>query len=130
MDMSLNLQGKRALVFAAGGSIGSAVAREFAAQGAQVFLSGPSKLKIERLAKEIDPSGRCTHAAEVNALDESAVKAYVDGIVREVGGVDVVFNAIGPRPQEYGGGRNVLDLSTDEFMVPLDIVVRSQFITA
>src|SRR5262249_5047846 len=36
-DLSL-LHGKRAVVFGAGGSIGAAVARKFAAEGAQVFL--------------------------------------------------------------------------------------------
>ncbi len=130
MDKSPNLKGKRAVVFAAGGSIGAAVAMEFVAQGAEVFLSGRTKSKIQALAKEIDPSGRCAHAAELDALDESAVEAYVDGVVRDVGGVDVVFNAIGPLAQEYGGGRNAVDLSTEEFMVPLNTVVRSQFITA
>src|SRR5262245_11610424 len=130
VDRSQNLEGKRALVFAAGGSIGAAVAREFAAQGAEVFLSGRTKPKIHALAKEIDPSGDRAHAAELDALDESAVEAYVGGVVRDAGGVDVAFNAIGPRVQDYGGGRNAVDLSTAEFMVPLNTVVRSQFITA
>jgi NAD(P)-dependent dehydrogenase (short-subunit alcohol dehydrogenase family) len=130
MDKSLNLEGKRALVFAAAGSIGAAVATEFGAQGAEVFLSGRTKSKIEGLAKEIDPSGKRAHAATLDALDESAVRAYVDGVVRDAGGVDIVFNAIGPVAQEYGGGRNAVDLTTAEFMVPLNTVVRSQFITA
>jgi NAD(P)-dependent dehydrogenase (short-subunit alcohol dehydrogenase family) len=34
------LQKKTALVFAATGAIGSAVARQFAAQGARVYISG------------------------------------------------------------------------------------------
>ncbi len=130
MDKSQDLEGKRALVFAAGGSIGAAVAREFAAQGAEVFLSGRTSSKIEGLARDIDPSGRRAHAAALDALDESAVLAYVDRVVRNAGGVDIVFNAIGPLPQEYGGGRNAVDLTTEEFMVPLNTVVRSQFITS
>ena len=35
-----NLQGKYAVVFGAGGSVGAAVAKEFAAEGAEVFLAG------------------------------------------------------------------------------------------
>ena len=130
MDNSSNLKGKRALVFGAGGSIGGAMAREFAAQGAEVFLSGHSKSKLQALAQEIDPSGKWAHAAELDALDEPAVKAYVDGVFRDAGGVDVVFNAIGPLAHEYGGGRNAVELTVEEFMVPLDKLVRSQFITA
>ncbi|HKA10159.1 MAG TPA: SDR family oxidoreductase [Candidatus Dormibacteraeota bacterium] len=127
---SSNLKGKRALVFGAGGSIGAAIAREFAAQGAEVFLSGRTKSKVEALAKEIDPTGKRAHAAQVDANDEAAVAAYVDGVARDTGGVDVVFNAIGPRPQEYGGGINALDITVDQYMNPLMNVVRSQFITA
>jgi NAD(P)-dependent dehydrogenase (short-subunit alcohol dehydrogenase family) len=127
---SLLLEGKRALIFAAGGSIGAAVAREFLVQGAEVFLSGRSKAKVEGLANDIGGNGNLVHAAEVDALDEAAVASYTDRVVRDAGGVDIVFNAIGPLPREYGGGRNALDLSVDEFMTPLRTVVQSSFITA
>ena len=40
-----NLQGKHAVVFGAGGSIGAAVAKEFAAEGAEVFLAGRTKTR-------------------------------------------------------------------------------------
>jgi NAD(P)-dependent dehydrogenase (short-subunit alcohol dehydrogenase family) len=39
MSNSSILHGKRAIVFGAGGSIGAAVAREFAAEGAHVFVA-------------------------------------------------------------------------------------------
>lgn len=130
MENSLNLKGKRAVVFGAGGSIGAALAREFAAQGAEVFLSGRTKSKVQAVANEIDPTGKCAHAAEVDALDEQAVNTYIASIVHDAGGIDVVFNAIGPLAAEYGGGRPAVDVTTAEFMVPLLKVVKSQFITA
>jgi FlaA1/EpsC-like NDP-sugar epimerase len=40
MNSTPILKGNHALVFGAGGSIGSAAAKEFAKQGAEVFLSG------------------------------------------------------------------------------------------
>lgn len=130
MDNSSNLDGKRALIFAAGGSISAALAREFAVQGARVFLSGRTKSKVQALAEAIDPTGKCAHAAELDALDEQAVEAYVEAVVRDAGGIDVVFNGIGPRVSEYGGGKGPLDTTTAEFMVPLTQVVKSNFITA
>ena len=130
MNNSVNLNWKRALVFGAGGSIGAALAWEFAAQGAEVFLSGRTMSSVEAVAKEIDPTGKCAHAAEVDALDEQAVSAYIEAVVRDAGGIDIVFNAIGPLAAEYGAGKSAVDLSTGEFMVPLTTVVRSQFITA
>ena len=53
MSSSQILQGKNALVFGAGGSIGAAVAREFAAEGAEVFLSGRTSSSVETVAKQI-----------------------------------------------------------------------------
>ena len=47
MTGSSILQGKRAIIFGAGGSIGAAVAREFAAEGAHVFLAGRTKANVE-----------------------------------------------------------------------------------
>lgn len=39
MNSTPILKGKHAVVFGAGGSIGTAVAKEFASEGAEVFLS-------------------------------------------------------------------------------------------
>jgi 3-oxoacyl-[acyl-carrier protein] reductase len=130
MGHSTNLAEKSAVVFGAGGALGAALAREFAAQGADVYLSGRTKSKVQALANEIDPTGKLAHAAEVDALDERAVNTYLDAVAGDTGRIDVVFNAIGPRIQEYGGGRRAVDLSVAEFMLPLTTVVRSQFITA
>jgi NAD(P)-dependent dehydrogenase (short-subunit alcohol dehydrogenase family) len=40
MNTNSILNGKNAVIFGAGGSIGAAVAKEFAAEGAEVFLAG------------------------------------------------------------------------------------------
>ena len=91
------LQGKHALVFGAGGSVGAATAKEFAAEGAEVFLSGRTK-NVQSVADQIMAVGGKAHAAVVDALDEAAVTAYVDGIANETGRIDIVFNAVGTRP--------------------------------
>jgi 3-oxoacyl-[acyl-carrier protein] reductase len=71
------LQGKRALVFGAGGSAGAAIAKEFAAEGAEVFLSGRTASNVEDVAREIDAAGGRSHVTVLDALDETAVDAYV-----------------------------------------------------
>jgi NAD(P)-dependent dehydrogenase (short-subunit alcohol dehydrogenase family) len=53
MSNSNILAGKNAVVFGAGGTIGSAVAREFAAEGAEVFLAGRTSANVETVAKQI-----------------------------------------------------------------------------
>ena len=51
MTASQILQGKRAVVFGAGGSIGAAVGKEFAAEGAEVFLAGRTAANVEAAVK-------------------------------------------------------------------------------
>ena len=130
MNTAQPLKGKHAVVFGAAGSFGSAVAKEFAAEGADVYLSGRSKSSLEAVAAHITADGGRAHVAVVDAEDATAVDAYVDGIAKEAGTIDVVFNAVGPRLKDYGGGKSAMELTVDEFMVPLTRLVRSQFITS
>jgi NAD(P)-dependent dehydrogenase (short-subunit alcohol dehydrogenase family) len=124
------LQGKHAVVFGGGGSIGAAVAKQFAAEGAEVFLSGRTKSNVDAAARKITAAEGRAHAAVVDALDEANVEDYLDGIARQTGRLDVVFNAVGPLATEYGNGKHAVDLSVEEYMVPLTRIVKSQFITA
>jgi 3-oxoacyl-[acyl-carrier protein] reductase len=130
MTTSSVLRDKRAVVFGAGGSIGSAVASELAAEGAEVFLAGRTASSIERVAKKIADAGGRVHAQVVDTLDAAAVDDHVESIVRQAGRVDNEFNATGPRVGEYRNGTPALDLSVDQFMTPVETVLRSQFITA
>lgn len=75
------LRGKHAVVFGAGGSIGTAVAKEFAAEGAEVFLSGRTKSSVEAVANQIVAKGGRAHAAAIDTLYEAAVNEYINGIV-------------------------------------------------
>jgi NAD(P)-dependent dehydrogenase (short-subunit alcohol dehydrogenase family) len=99
------LKGKHAVVFGAAGSIGSGVAREFAAQGAELFLVGRSHPGLEELAEEITDGGGQAHVAVIDAEDATAVDAYIERISREAGSVDVVCNVVGPRAKDYGNGK-------------------------
>src|SRR6202022_1269801 len=110
------LRGKYAVVFGAGGSIGAAVAKEFAAEGAEVFLSGRNKSNVEAVTTEITKGGGGAHAAVVDAEDPASVDEYVDGVARRTGRIDIVFNAIGPLVAEYGNGKHAVDLTIEEFM--------------
>src|SRR5262249_44218275 len=130
MNESGLLHRKRALVFGAGGSIGAAVAKEFVAEGAEVFASGRNSASLEDVSRHIVAAGGRGHTAVVDARDERAVTAYVDGIAAKAGGIDIEFNAIGPHPTEYGNGKHAVDLSVEEYMVPLETIVKPRFITA
>jgi NAD(P)-dependent dehydrogenase (short-subunit alcohol dehydrogenase family) len=130
MATSLMLRGKVAVVFGGGGSIGAAVARQFAAEGAHVFVSGRTARTAERIAKEIAAAGGRAQADTVDALHETAVSDYIGSVVAQTGRVDIEFNATGPRAAEYANGTPAVDLPADLFCVPVTTVLCSQYITA
>src|SRR5713226_3056660 len=124
------LKNKHAVIFGAGGAVGEAVAKEFAAQGATVFLSGRRLASVEQVAASIHKDGGIAYAAEVDALDEQAVQTYLDGVAQEGGSIDILLNVMGPQPKDYGNGTNTLELPLEQYLLPLTTLVPSQFITA
>ena len=124
------LNGKNAVVFGAGGSIGAAVGKEFAMEGAKVFLAGRTKASLEVVAKKITTSGGTAQTAVVDTLDDAAVNGYLDGIAKETSKIDIVIDLAGPRAREYGNTKVAVDLPAEEFMVPLTTMVKSRFITS
>ena len=61
------LENKNAVIYGAGGSVGGAVARAFAREGARVFLTGRNLEPINTLAKEISAAGGTAETAQVDA---------------------------------------------------------------
>lgn len=130
MSSSPVLRGKHAVVLGAGGSVGAAVATQFAAEGAEVFLAGRTTSNVAEVAKRIIAAGGEAHSATLDALDDTATNDYVDDVVRRAGRIDVMFNAMGPRVPEYRNGTPAVDLTVDEFMIPVTTILKSQFIAA
>ena len=64
------LEGKNAVIYGGGGSMGGAVARAFAREGAKVFLAGRTQAKLEEVADEIRSAGGIAETAQVDALDD------------------------------------------------------------
>lgn len=123
------LKDKRAVVFGAGGSIGAAVARQFGAEGAEVFLAGRTESTLDDVTQRIKEAGGRASYTVIDALDDSAVDRYLDGVVAQSGGIDIEFNATGPRIAAYGNGKPAVDLPVAEFLAA-QTVLTSQFITA
>ena len=142
MDLSADNQGhgalrtnepmlgnKCAVVFGAGGSLGAAIAREFAAEGARVFLAGRTQAGLDAAASRFTAGGD-GGTAVVNALDDAGVNRYLDGVAKQAGRIDIVVDLTGPPASDYGNGKAAVELPVDEFMTPLTTMVRSRFITA
>jgi NAD(P)-dependent dehydrogenase (short-subunit alcohol dehydrogenase family) len=123
------LKNKVAVVYGAGGSIGAAVAREFAHEGARVVLAAHKRGQVEALRKEIVSAGGSVEVAEVDALDEKAVEKHLQSVVDKEGRVDVSFNSVGiPNANILGIPFEKLDL--ERFSLPIMAYTTSYFLTA
>jgi 3-oxoacyl-[acyl-carrier protein] reductase len=121
------LEGKIAVIYGGGGSIGGATARAFAREGARVFLAGRTKATLEEVAEAIRSDGGTAETAEVDALDEKAVDQHADAIAAEAGSIDVSFNVI-THPTAHG--TPLAEMEVDDFMASIDTAARTTFITA
>ena len=120
---------KKVAVIYGNGSVGAAVARAFAREGATVFLAGRTPSKLHAIAKDIHASGGSIETAQLDALDEKAVEAHMDEVTGKAGRVDISFNAIGI-PQEGIQGIPLIELSLESFFLPISTYAQSHFITA
>ncbi|WP_433438296.1 SDR family NAD(P)-dependent oxidoreductase [Nonomuraea sp. CA-141351] len=122
------LDNKNAIVYGAGGNIGGVVAQTFAAEGARVFLAGRSSAALEAVAEKIRASGGVADVATVDVLDEDAVEAHADAVVREAGSLDVSFNAFS-LPQTGIQGTRIADMTAEGFDLPMTTYPKANFLT-
>jgi 3-oxoacyl-[acyl-carrier protein] reductase len=121
------LQDKNAVIYGAGGSIGGAVARAFAREGARVFLAGRTLSKLEAVADEIRSAGGTAATAEVDALDSRAVDEHADAVAGEAGSLDISFNLI-THPAVHG--TPLAEMELDDFMSSIVTALSSSFLTS
>ena len=121
------LENKNAVIYGAGGAMGSAVARAFAREGARVHLAGRTQSTLDAVAAEITAAGGLAETAIVDALDDGAVQRHMDAVVRTSGAIDISFNLIG-----LGGtqGVSLVKMAQADFAIPIHTAMRAHFITA
>jgi 3-oxoacyl-[acyl-carrier protein] reductase len=121
------LQNRNAVIYGGGGSLGSTIARAIAKEGANVFLAGRRLFRVKEVADEIVDSGGRAEAAVVDAMNESEVNAFVDSVIQKGGKLDLSLCAI-----DYQVVQNIplVELSVEDFVRPVSIAMRSQFLTA
>jgi NAD(P)-dependent dehydrogenase (short-subunit alcohol dehydrogenase family) len=123
------LKDKVAVIYGAGGAVGGAVARAFATEGANLFLTGRRLAPVEAVAKEIVAAGGSAEPAEVDALDEQAVDGHLQSVIDEAGRVDISIDAVGIPGTELLGVP-LAELDVERFSLPITTYTRSYFLTA
>jgi NAD(P)-dependent dehydrogenase (short-subunit alcohol dehydrogenase family) len=123
------LQNKIAVIYGAGGAIGSAVARAFAREGAKLFLTGRHLAPVKVVAKEVASAGGSAEAAELDALDEQAIDRHLQAVIGKAGHVDISLNAVGI-PNAKILGVPLVELDAEQFSLPITAYTTSYFLTA
>jgi NAD(P)-dependent dehydrogenase (short-subunit alcohol dehydrogenase family) len=123
------LEQKTAIVYGAGGAVGGAVAQAFAGEGARVFLAGRTRDALETVVGKIRASGGAADVAVLDALDQDAVEAHADAVVRDAGSLDISFTAIS-LPQTSIQGTPILELPLERFDLPMATYPQATFLTA
>src|SRR4051794_28228296 len=117
------LDDKVAIIYGAGGPIGGAIAKAFAAEGARVHLTGRTRATLEKVAAQIREQGGHAETAEVDAMDEAAVDAHA----ATVGTFDISVNVTATYDVQ---GTPMVEMSVDDYLAPVTLPVRSRFITS
>jgi 3-oxoacyl-[acyl-carrier protein] reductase len=101
--MDLGLRGKVAVVTAASGGLGRAIAEEFAAEGAITVIAARNEARLKAAADEIARKTDGTvHAYRADCTVEADIVALVRDTVARHGRLDVMMcNSLGPRTAPF-----------------------------
>ncbi|RRV36719.1 3-oxoacyl-ACP reductase FabG [Pseudomonas sp. o96-267] len=120
----LPLAGKTALVTGGSRSIGAAIAKRLAADGAQVaFTYNGSPKLAEEVAVEIESAGGRALAIQANAAEPEAVRAAVAKTVEAFGSLDILVNNAG-----IASASAIEDTRFEDYQAMLDINVTGVFV--
>lgn len=117
------LKNKNALVFGAKGATGLQVSKALKMQGAAVYMSD---INVVGIAEESELG----QVRKLDTLDEEAVLQYFDWFKKEDINVDIVINLSASNPAEYNHGKPAMEVSLEQFMIPLKSTTACQFLTA
>ena len=97
--MDLGLAGKRALILAAGGGLGSAIAGSLAAEGASIFLSDVDTAGLDRVRGELSAVGKVRIESQAADLSKPGdITALCERALAAFGGIDILLNITGGPP--------------------------------
>ena len=92
---------KRVLIIGATSAIAEAAARQWAAQGASLFLVGRKAERLQAIAADLSVRGAAKVGTQsMDATDVGAHAAMFDAVRAELGGIDVALIAHGTLPDQ------------------------------
>lgn len=121
-----DLDGRVAAVSGGYGVLGGVLASSLAAAGSKVAVIGRKMAAADEKVGQIHESGGVAMAVVADVLDETAIRAGCEEIVRAWGRVDILINAAGGNvPAARNDNRSIFEVpmgAFDEVMRPNTIV--------
>ena len=122
------LDGHVALVTAAGGAIGGAIASRLAHEGARVACADLQPAAAEATVNRIRSAGDQALALSADVLRDQDCQRMVDGVLQRYGRLDSLCNLVGYFGPRGEGSLDQLELGTWRWM--MDINLKSVFMTS
>jgi len=94
--MDLRLEGRNCIVIGASRGIGRAIAQGLVAEGANLAICARGEAGLQQTADSLRANGVRLHAEVCDAADPEALRTFLDGSAKALGGVDaLIHNASG-----------------------------------
>lgn len=124
--MDLGIKGRVALVAASSGGLGKAVAAGLAREGAKLAMCSRNPATLNAAAEQIRrETGAEVLSVPVDVTDEEEVHAFVEGVTRQYGQIDIcVANAGGPPAKPFDA------TTVDEWRRAIDLNLMSTLFLA
>jgi 3-oxoacyl-[acyl-carrier protein] reductase len=110
------------VVTGASRGIGRSIALELARQGATVIGTATSESGAEGITAALKEAGGQGRGAVLNVTDAAASEAFIDGVVKEFGGLNVLVNNAGITKDQLA-----MRMKDDEFDAVIDTNLRAVF---
>lgn len=92
------LVGKRCLITGASGGLGNELARKFGSLGCRLVLTGRTEERLRSVADGISSFAQVERCVPADLRLEADLGRLIDGVVRSMGGLDVLVNNAGVFP--------------------------------
>ena len=124
----MRLKDKIALVTAATRGIGACIAREFAREGAIVYIGARRMDAAEKMADELNAKGLNVHAVYNDAEKHETYQSMIDTVVSEQGRIDVLVNNFGGSNPKID--KDICSTKYEDFINVVDKTLASVFLAS
>jgi len=125
MGLSINLEGKVALVTGASSGLGTRFANVLASAGAKVILASRRVERLKELRASIEADGGSAHVVQLDVTDPDSIRAAVAHAETEAGAIDILVNNSGVSTTQ-----KLTDVTAEDFDFVFDTNTRGAFFVA